>query len=453
MNKLFKDFNPVSKEDWKEKILIELKGKDHTILEFNDPIEGISFDAYYHQSDLIHHNDLPGNFPYQRGFNRPLNDWNNTAAVIIDNEKHANQHALKLLMSGADSLWFISEKEDTDWRKVLEEIQLEHIATQFTVKNLDEYRNLIALTHNNPVQSLAFNFDAFAAEEQGTLQELSKILKSKQLPSILIDGFKIQQCGASASQEIAFCLSTGNEVLHRLIDYGLSVDEAAACIHFHVGVGSDYFMEIAKIKELKKLWAKIIKEYKPEHACSHKINITAVIGHTNKSLIDPHTNLLRQTTETMSALNAGIDSICVLPYDLYAANGISDLPSRMAINIPLILKEESYLDKVIDPVAGSYSIDRIQDALGRKSWRLFQSLESKGGIFNTLALKEFTQSVKESKEQRIALFSSKKAVGIGINKYVLPSANDNSNWIIPESYLGLNALILEIEFKAVQHEN
>ncbi len=453
MNKLFKDFNPVSKEDWKEKILIELKGNDHAILEFNDPIEGISYDAYYHQSDLIQSNDIPGNFPYQRGFNRPLNNWNNTAAVIVDDEKHANQHALKLLMSGADSLWFIAKKEDTDWRKVLEEIQLEHIATQFTVRNLEEYKNLIALSHNNPILSLAFNFDAFAAEEQGVIQELSEILKSKQIPSILIDGFKIQQCGASASQEIGFCLSTGNEILHRLIEYGLSVDEAAACIHFHVGVGSDYFLEIAKIKELKKLWAKIIKEYKAEHACSHKINMTAVIGHTNKSLIDPHTNLLRQTTEIMSALNAGIDSICVLPYDLYSAKGISDLPSRMAINIPLISKEESYLDKVIDPVAGSYSIDRIQDALGRKSWELFQSLESKGGIFSASALKEFTQSVQETKEQRIALFSSKKTVGIGINKYMLASGDGASDWITPESYLGLNSLILEVEFKAVQHEN
>lgn len=450
MNNLFKEFKHVSKSEWKDKIIKDLKGKGHDLLEFHDPVEGISFNAYYHQEDLINKNDIPGNYPFERGFNRPLNKWNNTVFVNFQDDDFANQHALKLLMSGADAIWFSANKEKTDWKKVLDEIQLDCISTQFDVHTVHEYREISLLFEEFGPSDVMYNFDAHELYENKYFDELSERLKEKQQRVILVNGFGIQQAGASSSEEIAFCLSMGHQIIADLMDKGLSIDDAAACIHFHIGVGSNYFLEIVKVKALKELWAKIIKAYNPEHECSYNMTITGIVGHMNKSLADPYTNLLRQTTETLSALNGGVDHICVLPYDMYAANGSSELAARMAMNIPLILKEESYIDKVIDPTAGSYSMDHLYDVLGRKAWSLFQELESLGGIRNDNALNSLKDSILTSRNKRTELVLNGDSTLIGINKYSNPDESVQE-WLSPEAYLEIEPLILELEYKTVDH--
>ncbi|MCJ8291551.1 MAG: hypothetical protein HRT58_17855 [Crocinitomicaceae bacterium] len=439
MNSFFKEFNPVGKEEWIEKIHADLKGKDPSLLDHHDTIEELDFSCVYHVSDQTKH-ETPGGFPFTRGIKTKLNDWKNTAFVQVMDEKEANSKILHFLMSGADGLWLVAKKENIDWSIVLNEIKLEHINTQFSLKSMDDMIAIQKIAANSP-NTIHFNFD-FLASSDIQLSKFGAHFKNGQQRFALVNGFGIQQSGGTTWQEVGFCLNAGHEYLVQLMDEGLSIDEASACIGFHIGIGSNYFYEIAKIRSLRALWAKIIQAYSPEHKCSHNCSITAVIGHTNKSLSDPHTNLLRQTTEIMSALCAGVENIVTLPHDLYSDQGITEISERMAINIPLVLKEESYFDKVIDPLGGSYTLETLTDMIGEKSWKQFQSLEGSGGLFNIGTLDTFKGEIRSKRSLREKAFLAGELLLIGINNYSNPEPV-LSNWLTIPTYLGMDALNYE----------
>lgn len=438
MNSFFKEFSPIRKEEWIEKIHADLRGKDPALLEHSDKIEEVDFSSVYHISDRKKH-ETPGAFPYTRGLKTNLNDWKNTAYVVISDEKEANSRILHFLMTGADALWVIANKENINWEAVLNEVQLEYIHTQFTLSALEDMLTLQKMSSHAP-DKVHFNFDFLANDFD--LPTFGAHFKENQQRFALVNGFGIQQSGGTTWQEISFCLNTGHEYLLALMESGLTIDEASACIGFHVGIGSNYFYEIAKIRSLRALWAKIVGAYSPEHDCSYNCSITAVIGHTNKSLSDPHTNLLRQTTEAMSALNSGVENIVVLPHDLYSDQGVESISQRMAINIPLILKEESYLDKVIDPIGGSYALEELTEMIGEKAWTLFQSLEQAGGLFDRRVLIDFTSEIESKRKLREEAFLAGEILLIGINKYSNPDPV-TSNWKQIPTYLGMETLNYE----------
>ncbi len=442
---MFEEFNKVSLEQWQVKIVSDLKGKSHELLEKQDDIEGISFRSYYHHSEYSKKNDQPGRFPYHRGFNEPSNDWVNTAYILIEDDSAANKTAVSRLMSGATGLWFV-QTGDTNWSKVLQGISFEHINTQFSVTSQEDRTTVLQLVDPNHMNRIRFNFDLI--QEQSIFPDLSE----QQFANYTINGFAVQQAGANTWQELAFCLNAGHESLLLLMKSGMSIDEASACIHFHVGVGNNYFFEIAKLRALKLLWSNIIDAYSPEHNCTYKSNITAVIGHMNKSLADPHTNLLRQTTESMSAISGSVDEIVILPYDLYASEGSSELAERMALNISLILKEESFFDKVTDPAGGSYSVEMATQAIASKAWEYFKEMESLGGLTTDECLDHFKSKVLQTAKIRTRKFQSGETVGIGMNKYTSDSKS-SVIWKGSDSYLGLPALILEETIKNKLHES
>ncbi len=438
MNSFFKEFNPVGKQEWIDKIHADLRGKDPSLLEHKDKIEEIDFSSVYHVSDQKKH-ETPGGFPFTRGLKTNLNDWKNTAYVVVSDEKEANAKILHFLMTGADALCLVSSKDNINWSVVLNEVQLEHINAQFTLNSFQEMLEIQKLT-SQAANKVHFNFDFLTKDFD--LTQFGTHFKENQQRFALANGFGIQQSGGTTWQEIAFCLNTGHEYLLQLMESGLTIDEAAACIGFHIGVGNNYFFEIAKIRSLRALWAKIVQAYSPEHNCSYNCSVTAVIGHTNKSLSDPHTNLLRQTTEIMSALNAGVENIVVLPHDLYSDQGVDSISERMAINIPLILKEESYLDKVIDPIGGSYAVEELTNLIGEKAWSQFQSLEQKGGLFDRRALIDFISEVESKRKLKEEAFLAGETLFIGINNYSNPEPV-LSNWKEIPNYLGMDALNYE----------
>ncbi|NVK63063.1 MAG: hypothetical protein HWE22_00700 [Flavobacteriales bacterium] len=445
MNSFFKEFNLVGKEEWIEKIHADLKGKDPSLLEHNDEIEEINYSSVYHISDRTTY-EAPGSFPFTRGLKTNLNDWKNTAYIPVEDEDEANVKILHFLMTGADALWIVAKKENIDWNKVLSDVQLEHIHSQFSVNSLEDVQSIQALSAHT-LNTVHFNVD-FLSLSNVDIQAFAAHFQQQQQRFALVNGFGVQQSGATTWQEIAFSLNVGHEYLVRLMEAGLNVDDAAACIGFHIGVGSNYFYEVAKIRTLRALWAKIIKAYQPEHNCSYNCAITAIIGHTNKSLSDPHTNLLRQTTEVMSALNAGVENIVTLPHDLYSDKGVDSISARMAINIPLILKEESYLDKVIDPIGGSYSLEHLTNAIGQKAWETFQSLEKNGGLFEESTLHAFKKDVESKRSLREKAFLAGDTLLIGINKFANPDPVV-SNWNALPEYLGMKPLNFELITKTV----
>ncbi len=445
MSDFFSEFNPVSKEAWVAKLQSELQGQDLNLLEQFDPIEELNFTSYYHVSDQKRH-ETPGGFPYTRGLSTKSNLSNNTAYILVENERAGNAHILHCLMTGAEGIWVQTNRTDLNWTVVLKDIQFEFISAQFSVARNEDIVAIKKITGEHP--SIQFNVDFIESNSKDELLRISNSFKENQQRFALVNGFGIQQVGATTWQEIAFCLNAGHEYLVELMSNGFSVDEASASIGFHIGIGRNYLYEVAKIRAMRALWSKVIHAYSPDHACSHNCAMTAVIGCMNKSLLDPHTNLLRQTTEALSALCGGVDQLVVLPHDLYSNQGMSSISQRMAINIPLVLREESYLDKVIDPLGGSYSLEQLTTKIGEKAWTLFQSLEKSGGLFDDTTRSNFKQEIIAKRDQREKAFLDGSITLIGINTFPNPKKID-AKWKELPAYFGIAALNYERISKTV----
>lgn len=443
MSDFFTAFPSSTKEEWEQKIRKDLKENDPALLNVDDPIEEICIKGYNMLSDVPTPGERPGNFPYTRGTNRSDNTWKNGVRIEIQSEQTANKKALNALNAGADLLIFDPGKKSIDWAIVLEEIQLEYIQTHFILHTMEQWNSLSALIEpHSPFLHLSIDF---LENPKMDFPKVSNVFKTSQNHFCSVNGYAIQQAGGTSWQEIAFALSVGHGYLDQLMQNGFSIDQASACIHFSLGVGSNYFFEIAKFRAMRRLWAKVVAAYQPAHACSHYCAMTAFIGHTNKTLKDPHTNLLRQTTEAMSAVNGGVDGLCILPYDALSSKGTTELSERMARNISLILKEEAIFDKVIDPLGGSYNLEVLTDQIGRKAWNQFQVLESQEGGWNSSCREQFAKEVEKKKQARIDALQNNERILIGLNKFENPEEVNNT-WKPSSSYLEFPSVQLENEY-------
>lgn len=445
MNKLFSDFPKVSKAEWEEKLIKELRGADfeESLIRKNE-IEEIIFPTYHHKSDILNSIEVPGSFPYTRGTKSIENNWNIASKIELDDELKANKKALDLLMSGSTALIFDLKKEMVDWNILFDTIGFEFIQTQLNVTSLEQYASLLTFFDSKEKCDILYRLNFISSSSlMASFDKIARLSTGKNLRFCHVNTFDLQQCGANISQEIGFALSYGHEYLIKLMNLGYTIDQAASSIHFSLGVGNNYFHEIAKIRAFRKLWSKVIKAYNPLRETSFMCHITSETGYMNKSLKDPYTNLLRQTTEAMSAITAGVDTLLINPYDSKSHIETNrDLSTRMAINISLVLKEESYFDKVIDPIGGSYSIENLTEIFAEKSWKSFQELDAKGGVFSLNAIDFLREKVNEKAKLRIDYIKSGKQMLIGVNKYPNPQ-NESNSWLKSESFLGMNKLIFE----------
>lgn len=443
MTKFFDAFSASTKAEWETQFLADLKGQELNVLQMQDEVEEITFSAYYHREDRPN----PEKTPLGKRDFSDSNSWNNGCLIEIDDEKKANQLALDRLNSGVNLLVFKSLKENPNWKMVLENIQLEFIESHFLLRSLKEYQTLknVCPLPTSAYLSIDFFDDQLSWSD---FEEIAKDFHTVQKPFCLVNGFALQQCGANSWQEITYALSAGHEYLVRLMKSGMTIDEAAACVHFNLGIGSRFVIEIAKFRAFRQAWGQIVSAYQPAHTCSLNSHITAIVGHLNKSLKDPYSNLLRQTTEAMSAIIGGTNGMIVLPYDLYGQNP-SELAARMAINISSIVQEESYLDKVNDPLGGSYSQENLTAIIGEKAWMFFQKLEKSGGISTNEAQETLRNEVLNKRALRIERLHHQKDTLIGINKYLDPNEHEDQ-WHVLPIYLGIQYLALETALKTEQ---
>ena len=202
----------------------------------------------------------------------------------------------------------------------------------------------------------------------------------------------------------------------KLSDRGLAPAVIANRIIFSFSIGGNYFMEIAKIRAARLLWSKIVEQYNPgdENAFKAFINSTSLTW--NKTIYDPYVNMLRTTTETMSAAIAGADSISVAPFDI-AFKEADDFSYRIARNQQLLLKEESYLDKIVDPAAGSYYIENLTDSIAQYAWQNFLAVEDKGGFAKALREGYVQDEVAKTAQQRDMEIATRRTTIIGTNQY------------------------------------
>ncbi len=445
MERLFEEFKKVSKQEWIDKIVADLKGKPLSILEFDNVIEDIQFTAYYHHEDVVKEEEMPGNFPFKRGYQKKDNQFKNVFYLPIEDEKKSNEKALWALNFGAEHLIFDSQGKQVDWKTVTKEILFAYIEADFILSSQQALDDILSAI---PLQD-TIHFQVDLHEENWSFDDIPQLIDklgtSRRI--FAVNAHKLQQIGANSWQEIVFALSTGHEYLYQLLKRGYSIDQATKMIGFHFGIGSNYFIETAKIRAFKWLWAKIIRMYNPECQSAYKAHIISYCTYVNKSLKDPYTNLLRQTTEVMSVINGGVDSICVLPFDLYSSKGTKELSQRMALNTVNILKEESFADKVIDPVGGSYSTEKLTEFIAEKAWEKFQEYDDETSLFDEDKRKQFIDEVMKIREERIKKINNKEVELIGINVY-FPEKKEENEWTLNEKYLGVEPLILEKEYIA-----
>lgn len=223
-------------------------------------------------------------------------------------------------------------------------------------------------------------------------------------------------------QELGFSLAAGVEYLDKLTDAGMSVDEVAPRIRFHFATGSKYFMEIAKLRAARYLWAHIVKAYKPACDCKCKMNIHAETSEWNKTIYDPNVNMLRTQTETMSAVLGGVDSFTVHPFDYVYECHPSELGERVARNQQLLLKEESHFGKIVDVAGGSYYIEELTQNIAEAAWKLFLEVQEQGGYVEALK-KGFVQAaVKATAQARDLAIAQRKENFVGVNQF--PNFNE-----------------------------
>ncbi len=438
---LFQDFKKPSLEEWKSQLLKDLKTDQFENEWVDHHIEGIKCPAYITAEHASSSKESFDNLTADRGYLSEDNAWHNGLKIEVADAKKANDQAIQYLQKGVDALYFEISDETISLSELFKGIEFQYIETIFKVNSWTFTKQILEILPTTAHAHIRFSFPLDAIH----LPDFSvDFLKDHPLPYFSINGFLVQQTGANNLEELSYVIAQAQEVLHQLTHLGLPIDTASACLHVELGIGNQYIYEIAKIRAFRTLWTNLLMAYQPEHTCSTQARISAHIGWVNKSLKDPYTNLLRQSTEAMSAIIGGVDLLFVHPYDALAENGASEFATQLAVNIPLILKEESYFDKVIDPIGGSYTLEFLTEELARKSWAKFLEIENLGGIQSSAAQNGLCHSIQQTVSKRIQALKDKKSILIGINQFLNPEQN-NQKHEQNFSCLGLNNLILENE--------
>lgn len=442
--KLFDMFPPISTEEWKAKINVDLKGADYNKKLVWRTNEGFNVQPFYRREDiegLYTLGSMPGQFPFVRG-TREDNNWLIRQQVEGKDAAELNRNALYILNRGVDSLGFKLSGEfdlaelpellrDIDLKKVEINIQccprraaevakalVEYVKAQGAAEefkgsiDFNPYKRLLrhGLKLNRDIKDMALEVYNAAKELKG-------------LRCFAVDTYMLNNAGAYITQELGYALAWGAQWMTMMTEAGLTPAEAGCRIKFNMGISSNYFMELAKFRAGRMLWAEIVKAYNPECECACKMKVHAVISQFNQTIYDAHVNLLRSMTETMSAALAGVDSIETLPFDLQYKCP-DEFSERIARNQQLLLREESHLDKVVDPAGGSYYIEVLTASIAEQAWKLFLDVEEKGGFRAIVENGELQKAINESNVKRHTDVARRKEILLGTNQY--PNFNEKA---------------------------
>ncbi|MGO9862040.1 MAG: methylmalonyl-CoA mutase family protein [Terriglobales bacterium] len=411
-NNLLQEFPPVSTQSWEETIRKDLKGVDYTKKLIWQSEDGLAVKPYHRAEDIAGLECLdsaPGTFPYLRG-THATGDWRIREEIDADDPGKANQAALRAVAAGAEEIAFgnVRIKNASDLTTLLANLQ--EIPIHF--QSADE--NLIRLLMERQITSPASiscgwnpltNLD-FAAE-------VAAAAPPTFVPFTINGSF--EESGGTAVQEVGFTLAAGIDFLAEMQSRKVDINRAAASVAFSFAIGSNYFFQLAKLRAFRMLWARAVESFggTPESA---KARIYARTSRWNETVYDPHVNVLRGTTEAMSAIFGGADSISVAPFDeCYKAP--DDASRRLARNTQIILKQEALLSRVADPGGGSYCIEIITDFLARKGWKTMQGIEAAGGYRKALSEGQIKKAVEQSLAGKEKAVVSRRRMFTGTNQH------------------------------------
>ena len=449
--KLFSDFPSVSTQEWMDKITADLKGADYEKKLVWKTNEGFKVKPFYRQEDLEGlktTEGLPGQFPYIRGNKKDDNTWFIRQDITVEDPAEANAKALDILNKGVDSLGFkvkASQLNIEYIRTLLKDICCECVElnfrtcqrhTQQLAELLDTYfkekgydpEKLYGSVNFDPVSKMlqkGKDTSPIISQAKGLVETLAGY---PHFQCIAVNSVMLNNSGAYIYQELGYALAWGNEYLNRLFEAGVPVDLAAKKIRFNFGISSNYFMEIAKFRAARMLWADIVKAYNPACDCACKMTAHAETSSFNLTLFDAHVNLLRTQTETMSAAIAGVNSITVTPFDKTYETP-NEFSERIARNQQLLLKEESHMNRIVDPAGGSYYIENLTVAIAQQAWNLFLQVEDEGGMVKAVQAGSVQATINASNKARHEAVSKRKEILLGTNQY--PNFNELAGDKVP----------------------
>ena len=414
---LFSDFSPVSNQDWLERVTIDLKGEDFNRKLVWKNLSNIELQPLY--SEVSHRLDHTGENA------KTLINYRN---IIVDSAETANNLALKAIEEGVTGLLFDIKKK-VSATELLKKVNLDKVAVSF-VLSTDEI-------------AFAKDFFAFAAENLSNkknlkgyfdLRIISDYLKTAKLEvgkfetgkqlvelasdypnfkAITVSGNTFLNAGSNQVQEVAYTLNALVYMIEQYSKNDISVETIFNNLHVKLAIGSEYFIEIGKFRAFNSLLYEVAKKYGVS-----KFNhmVTAKTSVWSKSITDAHANLLRATTEAMSAILGNVDGVLIDPYDK-EFKAASNFSSRIASNIVTILREESYFGKVANPVDGAYYIEEVSAQIAEKALELFKDIESKGGFYQAFEDDVIQKQIAEIRQQKIKLISQRRLSMVGVNKY------------------------------------
>ncbi len=432
---LFDEFPGVSTSMWEEKIIRDLKGADFRKKLFRSTDGGIGIKPFYRAEDIAELDYLdhsrylkpPGNAP---------NGWKICQDIFLSEDlKEANTRIRSALKGGATAIRIglnDSTMINTELiSSILEDIPLDKTEIYFSgslsadtlydtirelaIKNGVDPVHLTGSPGADPLGKMASTGIPIASFEN--LGRLVRRVKgtSPGMNVIDISGSLFHNAGSTLVEELAISLAMANEYMALLTSGGTDALQVSQSMILNLCAGPDYFMEIAKLRSARILWGKIMEAYgiKPVDG---RIRIHSTSSEWNMTRYDPHMNILRGTTEAMSAILGGADILSILPFDYpyKKGNGFSD---RIARNVQNILREEAYFDRVADPGSGSYYIESLTDSIGEKAWDLFREIESRGGFIKSFESGWIQEKVMASRKKKTDLASTGEGKLLGTNSF------------------------------------
>ncbi|KAB2817130.1 hypothetical protein F8C82_01670 [Phaeocystidibacter marisrubri] len=408
----FQEFPAASKAEWIAKIEKELKGGNFEDL-FTHYGGDITLSPTYHSEDLPSAAAVP---------TRTSKIVDTIEGIYVDDASEGNKAILDVLNKGCSGV-MLYLKKGVQLAPLLADVLIEHITVHYvsngeasnvqsqlldiiTERGLNpaEIRGSINV---DPIENLARTGEWFSSEESD-FNTLESLINSplKSMNNLAVNANIYHNAGASAATELGLTLAHAHEFIGR---WGSS---AFSHTTFNMAIGKSYLLEVAKFRALRSLWAKVGEAYETEAAA----HIYAETGLRNKTIFDPNVNMLRTTTEAMSALIGGVDEVCVQPYDITFRESTPQA-RRVARNQALVMQYEAFVTKVNDPAAGSYAIENLTNDLCEEAWKVFREIEAKGGMIEALKSGFVQELIEREAAIEQELYNEGKIILVGTNKF------------------------------------
>ena len=437
--KLFSEFQAPTTQEWLDKIEVDLKGADFQKRLVWRTNEGFNVQPFYRREDLANlktPDALPGEFPFVRGNKKDSNEWYVRQNIKVDDPVEANQKALDILNKGVDSIGFRfgGDKVSAEFLETLlkdirldivevsyrtcprHALELAQLLVQYFEKHGYDKEKIVGGVGFDPIDKMLQKGKDTTPLLEVAPQLVETLKDYPNLRCIMVHSDTLNNAGAYIVQELGYALAWGNEYLQQLVDAGVDADQAAKSIKFYMGISENYFMEIAKFRAARLLWAQIVKQYEPKCDCACQMIINATTSTYNQTLFDSYVNLLRSQTEAMSAALGGVHSMVVAPFDgVYEKP--TDFSERIARNQQLLIKEEAHFDRIVDPSAGSYYIEHLTDALAQEAWKIFLKVEEEGGFLQAVKNGTVQDDINATNVKRHGDAAKRKEFLLGTNQF------------------------------------